>query len=150
MSEVPAWLPDVNVLIALMDPWHVHHEPAHGWWRGQPGRLWATCAITENGLIRVLTQPRYPNKLATVAEAVGLLRRWKATHASTHCWWAADPSLTDETLFQPEQLAGHGQVTDAYLLGLARRHGGRLVTFDRTVPWQALVSGSSDLVELLG
>ena len=84
MSEVSAWLPDVNVLIALMDPCHVSPRTHHSWWRGQPGRLWATCAITENGLIRVLAQPRYPNNLATVAEAVGLLRRWKATHASTH------------------------------------------------------------------
>lgn len=84
MSDTSAWLPDVNGLLALMGPGHVHHEAAHRWWHDHLGQPWATCPITENGLVRVLTQPRYPNPVSGVAEAVGLLRRWKQTHASTH------------------------------------------------------------------
>ena len=149
MTYTSAWLLDVNVLLALMDPGHVHHEAAHRWWHTHLGKPWATCPITENGLVRILSQPRYPNAVSTVAEAVTLLRRWKHTHASTHRWWPVEVSITDETLFAPEKMAGHGQVTDAYLLGLAFRHGGRVASFDQTLPWQTLAQGGPDLVELL-
>ena len=149
MSEISAWLLDVNVMVALLDPSHIHHEPAHQWWASHAGKPWATCAITENGLVRVLTQPRYPNRIETVGEAVGLLNRWKNAHRATHRWWPIDVSLTDRSLFEHEKLTGPGQVTDACLMGVARRHGGAFVSFDRTLPWQAVVGGSSHLVELL-
>ena len=131
MSEISAWLLDVNVMVALLDPSHIHHEPAHQWWAGHAGKPWATCAITENGLVRVLTRPRYPNRVETVGEAVGLLSGWKTAHRATHRWWPIDVSLTDRSLFEPEKLTGPGQVTDACLLGVARRHGGAFVSFDR-------------------
>jgi hypothetical protein len=149
MNSGPAVLLDVNVLLALMDPGHIHHEPAHQWWVRRSGSPWATCALTENGLVRVLTQPRYPNRLETVAEAVSLLRRWKQSHAATHCWWPDDVSLSDRTLFLVENIVGPGQLTDAYLLGLAHRHGGRVASFDRGLPWQAVAGGSEALLELL-
>ena len=149
MNDVSGWLLDVNIMVALLDAGHIHHQAAHRWWSGHAGRPWATCAITENGLIRVLTQPRYPNRVETVGEAVDLLRRWKETRRSTHRWWPNEASLTDRMLYAPEKLAGPGQVTDAYLLGLALRHGGRVVSFDQTLPWQAVVGGSAELVELL-
>ena len=52
---------DVNVLVALFDPSHVHHTAAHDWFadRGEEG--WATCPITENGLLRIVGHPKYPN-----------------------------------------------------------------------------------------
>ena len=149
MSEISAWLLDVNLMVALIDPAHIHHEPAHQWWASHVVEPWATCAITENGLVRVLTQPRYPNRVETIDEAVGLLSRWKNSHRATHRWWPIDVSLTDRSLFEPEKLTGPGQVTDACLLAVARRHGGAFVSFDRTLPWQAVVGGSSQLVELL-
>ncbi|MBM3746345.1 MAG: PIN domain-containing protein [Acidobacteria bacterium] len=150
MNRASAVLLDVNVLLALMDPGHVHHEPAHQWWARRARRPWATCPLTENGLTRVLTQPRYPNRVDSVAEAVGLLSGWKQRHASTHRWWPADVSLTDRTLFAVEKIVGPGQLADAYLLALALRNGGRVASFDRALPWEALVGGSPDLVELLG
>lgn len=58
-------------------------------------------------------------------------------------------SLTDETLFASEKITGHRQVADAYLLGLALRRGGRVVSFDQMLPWQALAGGSPDPIELL-
>ncbi len=148
MSEISAWLLDVNVMVALLDPGHIHHEPAHQWWAGHAGKPWATCAITENGLVRVLSQPRYPNRVDTVGEAVGLLSRWKDAHRATHRWWPIDVSLTDRTLFEPEKLTGPGQITDACLLAAARRHGGKVVSFDQMLPWHAVVEGSPELVEL--
>ncbi len=150
MNRALPSLLDVNVLIALMDPLHIHHESAHRWWARDTGKAWATCAITENGLARVLTQMRYPNRVDTVAEALSLLGQWKGAHASTHRWWPCDVSLTDQALFEADKILGHRSVTDVYLLGLARRQGGRVASFDRSWPWEALVGGSSDLVELLG
>ena len=55
------YLLDVNVLIALVDPAHVHHEPAHAWFSQQGSTSWATCPMTENGLLRIVGHPRYPN-----------------------------------------------------------------------------------------
>jgi toxin-antitoxin system PIN domain toxin len=149
MSDPSAWLLDVNVLVALLDPGHIHHEAAHRWWAEQAGKPWATCTVTESGLVRVLTQPRYPNRVESAGAAVLLLSRWKNTHRSTHRWWPIDVSLTDATLFAPEKLTGSGQVTDACLLGLAQRRGGRLASFDRALPWEAVVNGSRKLIELL-
>lgn len=150
MSSASAFLLDVNVLIALTDPLHIHHEAAHRWWAADPARLWATCAVTENGLVRILTQPRYPNRLETAGEAISLLCRWKRVHATTHRWWPCDLSLSDEAVFEAGRILGAGSVTDVYLLGLAKGQGGRVVSFDRTLPWEAVVGGSPDLVELLG
>jgi toxin-antitoxin system PIN domain toxin len=149
MSEILAWLPDVNVLVALLDPGHIHHEAAHRWWAGHKSKPWATCALTENGLIRVLTQPRYPNRLESISQAIALLRGWKEAERATHQWWSSEVSLTDQQLFASDKLAGPGQVTDVFLLGLARHHRGRVVSFDRSLPWEAVVGGSSELVELL-
>jgi len=150
MSSISAFLLDVNVLVALMDPRHMHHEAAHTWWEANSGKPWATCAITENGVVRVLTQPRYPNRVDTIAEALSLLRGWKQAHAGTHRWWSCGVSLSDQTLFETDKILGPGSVTDVYLLGLAHRQGGRVVSFDQALPWEALAGGSADLVELLG
>jgi hypothetical protein len=58
--------------------------------------------------------------------------------------------VLDETLFRPEAIAGHQQVTDAYLLGLAIRRGGRLATFDRSIPLKAVHGARSEHMEVLG
>jgi predicted nucleic acid-binding protein len=52
---------DVNVLIALLDRRHVHHDPAHGWFAAAQANGWATCPLTQNAVLRILGQPRYPN-----------------------------------------------------------------------------------------
>jgi toxin-antitoxin system PIN domain toxin len=99
---------------------------------------WASCPITENGCVRVLTNPRYP---APVAAAEVLRKLATAKSSGAHVFWADDVSLTDRSVFDTSQLRGHQQVTDCYLLGLAVKHGGRLVTFDSGVS-SVIVSGA--------
>lgn len=120
---------DVNVLLALLDSDHVDHDRAHRW-LDEEGieHGWASCAITENGFVRVISQPRYPSPV-TPSVAVHLLRT--ATEDSDHTFWPCDVRLLDPTVVDPDRLLSHRQITDAYLLALATAHGGRLVTFDR-------------------
>ena len=136
---------DVNALIALVDPHHTSHSTMHRWFAGHAGHGWSTCPLVENGLVRVLSQPSYRGGQRTPATVITLLR---ALTASPHYqFWRDDVSLSDATLFNPDYIIGARQVTDAYLLGLAARHGGQVVSFDRSMPWQAIRSGSRELVE---
>ena len=142
-----AWLLDVNVLIALIDSAHTHHAIAFRWFEQNSGRAWATCPITENGFVRVLCDRKYPNLRLNPAQAVELLARLK--HSGAHEWWPDDISLTDPSLFQTQHLLGSKQITDTYLLGLVFRKGGRLASFDRGLPWRAVRSPTSDLVQVI-
>jgi len=119
---------DVNVLLALIDPDHVHHTAAHAWFTDHDGG-WATCAITQNGFVRVSSQSSYPNALP-VAAAMTALRQ--STSMSNHEWWSCDISLVDGGV-EEAALLGPRQVTDAYLLALAVHHGGVLVTLDQRI-----------------
>jgi predicted nucleic acid-binding protein len=67
-----------------------------------------------------------------------------------HEFWGDSVSLLDESLFRPQAITGHRQITDIYLLGLAVRHGGRLATFDRSIPVKAVVGAGSAHLELIG
>jgi toxin-antitoxin system PIN domain toxin len=122
---------DVNVLVALFDPNHVHHEAAHAWFTSARGSGWSTCPLTENGLVRVLSTPAYPGRRTTVADAVDRLQRF--TLSGNHTRWADDISLLDPAHVDAGHLSGHREVTDVYLLALAVHHGGALATFDRTL-----------------
>lgn len=126
---------DVNVLIALFDPAHVHHERAHAWWKRNKAAGWASCPLTENGFVRILSQPKYPNAIP-VNEAIQRLSR--AIGGGGHAFWADDVSLTDENVFHREHMLGPKQITDLYLLALAIRNTGRLVTFDGGIPLSAV------------
>lgn len=81
------------------------------------------------------------------SEVVAALRATSESHAKHHRFWTDAVSLTDETIFRVEYILGPKLVTDAYLLGLAAKHGARLVSFDRTLPWQAIRNGSAKLIE---
>jgi len=126
---------DVNVLIALLDADHVDHGRARAWLAAEIGAGWASCPITENGFVRIVSQPRYPSPIST-AEAIRRLSR--ATSTAHHEFWACDLSLLDGVSISGDQLLASRQVTDAYLLALAVARGGRLVTFDRSVPLSAV------------
>ncbi len=139
---------DVNVLVALFDPAHQNHEEAHRWFGRNRKYGWATCPITANGCIRVLSNPAYPTVEATPAEVAHRLRSFYS--AADHHFWADSVSLTDESLFQPAMIGGHQKITDAYLLGLAVRNHGRLATFDRSIPLKALQGAVSGNLVLLG
>jgi toxin-antitoxin system PIN domain toxin len=143
-----AALLDVNVLVALHDPAHPNHEDAHRWFGRTRRRGWATCPITVNGCVRVLSNPAYPTVAATPTEAASRLRALCA--GPDHEFWSDSVSLLDEALFRPQAITGHQQITDIYLLGLAVRHGGRLATFDRSIPVKAVVGAGVAHLELIG
>ena len=126
---------DVNVLIALLDADHLHHKRAAAWLAANIKSGWASCAITQNGCVRIMSQPGYPNALP----AAGVAQRLReATEAEHHRFVPGDVSLLDPQHFDADQLLGHRQVTDAYLLGLAVWHGLRFVTFDVNMPMRVV------------
>jgi toxin-antitoxin system PIN domain toxin len=139
---------DVNVLVALFDPDHVHHELAHDWFAGQRAAGWATCPITENGFVRVVSNPRYRADASRASAVIGHLRRFCAS--GDHHFWPATISLRDEALFLVDAARGHRQLTDLYLLGLARKMSGALATFDRTIPIAAVKGLKSDQIAVIG
>ena len=141
-----AYLLDVNVLIALVDSAHVHHQRSQAWFENHHEFGWATCPFTENGMVRVLSQAAYPSGQRMPAEGVEILGMLKAAFRSTHQFWPDTISLTDLSLFEPALLAGARQVTDAYLLALAASREGILVSFDCSLPLQAVRNASKDLV----
>jgi len=139
---------DINVLLALLDSDHVDHRHARRWIEtdiGQGGG-WASCAITQNGFVRIISQPRYPSPI-TPAEAIALLAR--ATASELHAYWPCSPSLLAAGVIDRTRLHGHGQVTDAYLLALATINDGRFVTFDRSISVTVAVGATDDNMVVL-
>ena len=126
---------DVNILIALLDENHLHHPAASAWLEENIGDGWASCPITQNGCVRILSQPSYPNAIG-VPEAIGLLR--EATSTQHHHFVADDASLLDAALVDAERLLSARQITDVYLLALAVAHDMRFVTLDRSVSGVAI------------
>lgn len=137
------YLLDVNVLIALVDPAHVQHEAAHEWFAKQGHKSWATCPLTENGLLRIVGHLRYPNSPGTPAAVVDILVGLRGL--AGHCFWPDDISLTDPGRIDASRLLNHGQVTDSYLLALAQAHGGKLASFDRRLVVNAVRDGAKTL-----
>lgn len=126
---------DVNVLIAMLDEEHADHPLARSWLEEEIGQGWASCALTQNGVVRILSQPRYPNTVSP-SEIVSRLR--EATDTEFHEFWPCDLSLLDVDRFEISRLHGPKQVTDVYLLALAVQREGRFVTFDRAIPLAAV------------
>lgn len=132
---------DVNVLVSLLDQDHVDHTRARAWLAGNIASGWASCAVTQNGFVRILSQPRYPSPVSP-AEAADRLERACATEH--HKFWPCPISILDPKVVDRDRLHGPRQVTDAYLLALAVHHGGRFVTFDQTIALAAVVGGSDE------
>lgn len=130
---------DVNVLIALLDSDHVDHERVRQWIAAEIHAGWASCAITQNGFVRIVSQPRYPSPVSPT-QAISTLARAAATEH--HAYWPCSVSLLDEDLIDHTRLHGHRQVTDAYLLALAMANGGRFVTLDQSVSLDAVCHAS--------
>jgi uncharacterized protein len=131
---------DVNVLIALLDDAHVFSRRANEWLDAEPRRI-ATCPIVENGVVRILSAPAYSATHRTTPGQVAEGLRAIAD-AVDHAFWPDDVSVLDEQAIDFTRLHGHRQITDAYLLALAVKHGGALATFDAAVPLSA-VRGAS-------
>ncbi|MGH3612119.1 MAG: TA system VapC family ribonuclease toxin [Pseudonocardia sp.] len=125
---------DGNVLIALAIEEHVHHSAAERWFAGRDGGF-ASCPITQGTLVRMLVRGGRSGD-ASVAALLRLISD------DRHEYWPDDLSYSEVRM---AGVAGHRQVTDAYLAELARAHGGRLATFDRGLA--ALHSDIAELVE---
>ena len=137
------FLLDVNVLIALIDPAHVGHDAAHRWFDAEGRAAWATCPMTENGVIRIVGHPKYPNTPGSTASVAAIVTQLRALPG--HIFWPDDISLVDAGHVDADQVLTSAQVTDTYLLGLAVAHGGRLATFDRRLSVKAVNGGKAAL-----
>lgn len=126
---------DVNFLLALLQPDHSHFERAHDWWDANTRHGWASCPLTQNGFIRILSQASYPQPLP-VAQALEILA--EQIVRTDHQFWPDDVSLLDADFIDGARLLGPKHLTDVYLLGLAVKNGGRLVTFDRGIPLRSV------------
>lgn len=126
---------DVGVLLPLFDPGHIQHERAKAWCTENAEAGWASCALTQNGFVRIACQPGYPRP-ARMFDALAVLRDQIAL--PDHEFWPDAISITDGNVFDHTYILGPKQITDVYLLGLAVRNGGRLVTFDRGLPLKAV------------
>ena len=134
-----AFLLDVNVLIALVDPAHVQHDAAHDWFALRGHKSWATCPLTENGVLRIVGHVRYPNSPGTPAAVAPLMATLRTLPG--HVFWPDDISLLDAKHIDATRLLSATQVTDSYLLALASAHGGQLASFDRRLVTDAVPGG---------
>jgi toxin-antitoxin system PIN domain toxin len=137
-----AALLDTNVLLALAWPNHQHHAQAHVWFAAEAKKGWATCAFTQLGFIRLSSNPAYATGAVTPQDAAALLRQW--TRIKTHRFWSS-PAADDPALYA--RAIGHQQVNDAWLVEVARRNSGRLVTLDTRLPVHALEDGLVDVIK---
>lgn len=137
---------DVNVLIALLDAGHVHHRLATDWLGAHLEHGWASCPLTQNGCIRIFSNPAYPNAApaAQIAERLA-----EAARHPAHAFWPDAISLLEPNRLAWERILSSRQVTDAYLVALAVERGGRLVTLDRGVPVAAVRDAQSRHVVVL-
>jgi len=138
---------DVNVLIALLDAGHVHHLVAHDWFKDNDDPPWASCALTENGAIRILATPSRVEDFLPIPTLVDVFKRFCAQ--TRHHFWPDDVSLADGDRFDVAAIHGHRQITDVYLLALAVKNDGRLVTFDQRVPLPAVKGARREHLEVL-
>jgi toxin-antitoxin system PIN domain toxin len=136
------YLLDVNVLIALIDPAHVHHDHAHRWFDAIGRHAWASCPLTQNSVLRIVSHPRY-NPAGTPAVVAQVLQDLLAL--SGHTFWPDDISLMDPHRIDATYLLTSNQVTDTYLLALAVAHQGQLATFDRRLVVDAVHNGRQSL-----
>ncbi len=138
------YLLDVNVLIALAWPSHLHHGEALDWFRAHRREGFATCPITQLGFVRISSNPKFTKQAVPPMAAIALLSR--ITALPEHAFWPA-PLSCAEAFDGVQLIAGHQQLTDLYLLGIAREQKGILATFDATVPSRGVFR---DHVEIIG
>ncbi|MGK7295517.1 MAG: TA system VapC family ribonuclease toxin [Candidatus Wenzhouxiangella sp. M2_3B_020] len=138
---------DINVLIALLDAQHVHHEAASEWLRGRvAGDGWASCPLTQNGVVRIMSQPAYPGAQPVARVAARLT---EATETRWHAFWPDDVSLLEAGIVDWQRVLASRQVTDVYLLALAARHQGRFVTLDRRIDPGAVAAAGPEHLEII-
>jgi uncharacterized protein len=132
---------DTNVLVALVWPNHQFHAAAHRWFGAEARHGWATCALTQLGFVRLSSNPAFTPRAVRPSHAAALLA--DLVRHKQHRFWPS-PEATRPKIFL--QALGHEQVNDAYLVALAEKKKGRLVTFDTRVPAHAT---DDDLVTVI-
>ena len=137
------YLLDVSLLIALVDQNHIHFAVASEWFRRIGQRRWATCPITENGFLRILSSSAYPVEFSGAGQVFGLLG--KLCEHKNHHFWPDDFSLLDLSGDLDRLAVGSRDITDLYLLALAIRHGGQLATLDQRIPSARVEGGEAAL-----
>jgi toxin-antitoxin system PIN domain toxin len=137
---------DVNVLIALLDSDHASHASAIGWFSKHARTGWASCPVTQNGCIRIMSSPGYPNPLPVRAVVERLA---EASLQDIHEFWPDDVSVLDSGVVDSARIHGPRQLTDIYLLALAVQHEGRLVTFDSGIPLAAVRNATTQNLLIL-
>jgi toxin-antitoxin system PIN domain toxin len=137
---------DVNVLIALLDSDHASHDSAMSWFSKHAREGWASCPITQNGCIRIMSNPDYPNPLPVQAVIQHLA---EACRQDIHEFWPDEVSLLDSDVVDSTRIHGPRQLTDVYLLALAVQHEARLVTFDTGIPLAAVRKATTQKLLIL-
>jgi toxin-antitoxin system PIN domain toxin len=135
---------DVNVVIAILDPLHIHHERAHRWFAARGEDTWHTSPTVQNGVVRVVSHAKYPNSQPTPVVVESLMSL--VAHPA-HQFVADSVSLLDGSLHS-ERLLSSGQVTDTYLLHLALSHGAQLATFDTRLVTSAVPGGAAAVLHI--
>ena len=138
---------DVNVLVALFEPEHLHHEAAHAWFERNRRSRWATCPLTENAFVRILSNAAYPGRSTTVEDASSRLRTFCSDRL--HVFWPDSVTVCDPGRFRWNHVQGHRQLTDVYLLALSVSNEGKLATFDSTISLKAVQGATLQNLELL-
>jgi len=137
---------DVNVLIALLDSDHTSHGVALIWFAKHAREGWASSPITQNGCVRIMSNPSYPNALPVQAV---MKRLADACADDVHEFWSDEVSLLNPNVVDSTRIHGPRQLTDIYLLALAVEQEGRLVTFDTGVPLAVVRKATADNLVVL-
>jgi toxin-antitoxin system PIN domain toxin len=134
---------DINFLIALLDSDHIFHQRSFTWFTENRENGWASCPITQNGCVRVMSNPRYSSvkhfSVHTIASRLN-----EICLKTEHEFWPDSVSLINGESVSTEKIMGPGQITDIYLLALAASNGGRLVTMDSRITLASVVSGQAE------
>lgn len=140
------YLLDVNVLAALSSDEHEHYQKAHGWFDPLSGANWALCPLTEIGYIRLAANPATRMGPGSIKRATEVLA--DTANVPGYRYWPIVHTWAELTAPFVNRIFGHQQVTDAYLLGLAIKNDGILVTFDRGLRYLADPQFSQNLLVL--
>jgi len=133
---------DISFLAAAFDPDHIMHGRADSWWLENKAKGWASCPLTENGVIRVMANILYARKQRVDFSALVRLFQ-QFVEDSDHQFWPDAVSLLNQRLFDFKHLVAARQMTDCYLLALAVENNSRLVTFDQGISLKAVPGASA-------
>ena len=141
-----SYLLDTNVLIPLLWPKHTEQTRTRAWFTAHAANSFATCSLTQAGFIRITTTLTITGERYALADASELLRSF--TRWPGHAFWPTTISYFEAAAPFQRRMQGPKQITDSYLLGIARHHGGKLATLDKAI--KSLAGPEfADLVELI-